>query len=459
MEYTADAYGNTPLHAAAAAADLDSVRCLLAEGADPNALNGCDKTALHRLEDFGDWEEEPQRVYDCAMALLEAGCNPSRRDESGKCFYHDAAYLGNYPLFEALRDSGKRVNAALSSTGETALHLAARGMHMYDYLRGDAEYDEMEGRYVTIIQALLAAGLDPEAETHIGKKPLDFAVEVRAKRVAALLKDGVLDESTAAIGGMTLHQAAWQEDEAAIAALLAQGADPNEVADDGDHKGLTPLMTACEALRPTSARLLLEGGADSLFRDGETGRTALWALCHTLNIPVRIPGGRVNEARFSAVLSAVLTDPRAASQPLDGAEGQGLHLVCQNLGRSWWVGDTHAHKLLVPALLRAGADPNAADQAGCAPLHYLCRHGDDLAQDLLMTLLEKGARLDQKDGQGRLPIHYAADLRDGPAALAMAETMLDFADVDFSAPDNSGKTALDLAADHGHTALLKRMLS
>uniref|UniRef100_A0A8D0L2M1 Uncharacterized protein n=1 Tax=Sphenodon punctatus TaxID=8508 RepID=A0A8D0L2M1_SPHPU len=58
-------------------------------------------------------------------------------------------------------------------------------------------------------------------------------------------------------------------------------------------------------------------------------------------------------------------------------------------------------------LLRAGADPNIPDPAtGSFPAHDAAREG---FLDTLEVLHLGGARFDLPDGQGRLPIHLAAE--------------------------------------------------
>ena len=55
-------------------------------------------------------------------------------------------------------------------------------------------------------------------------------------------------------------------------------------------------------------------------------------------------------------------------------------------------------------LLEAGADPNAAEHGGYAPLHQAAEPGD---LPLIRLLLDRGARTDRKDDQGRTPLDLA----------------------------------------------------
>jgi uncharacterized protein len=64
-----------PVHAAAAACDRDTMRLLLAHGADPNARQQMDYTPLHGAASRGDIE--------MAKLLLDAGADPDARGSDG----------------------------------------------------------------------------------------------------------------------------------------------------------------------------------------------------------------------------------------------------------------------------------------------------------------------------------------------------------------------------------------
>ncbi|HEX7706221.1 MAG TPA: ankyrin repeat domain-containing protein [Thermoanaerobaculia bacterium] len=64
-----------PVHAAAAACDRDTMRLLLARGADPNARQQLDYTPLHGAASRGDIE--------MAKLLIDAGADPAARGADG----------------------------------------------------------------------------------------------------------------------------------------------------------------------------------------------------------------------------------------------------------------------------------------------------------------------------------------------------------------------------------------
>ena len=83
-----------------------------------------------------------------------------------------------------------------------------------------------------------------------------------------------------------------------------------------------------------------------------------------------------------------------------------LHYACR-----------HGHLECVRLLLVHGADPNAADEDGYTPLHYLCQvHSPSRAQAASLrhcaaALLQFGARPRARTGRGYAPLHLALTQR------------------------------------------------
>ncbi|MBA8899354.1 ankyrin repeat domain-containing protein [Phyllobacterium sp. P30BS-XVII] len=96
---------------------------------------------------------------------------------------------------------------------------------------------------------------------------------------------------------------------------------------------------------------------------------------------------------------------------------------------------------LVAKMLACGADVNLKSQEGWAPLHTAAYYGPASVIDLLVA---KGADVNAKGDYDKMtPLHMAASYGDDPAVI---KALLKHG-ADKTAKTESGKTALELAAD------------
>ena len=61
---------------------------------------------------------------------------------------------------------------------------------------------------------------------------------------------------------------------------------------------------------------------------------------------------------------------------------------------------------MLEKLAKARADINCADELGRTPLHYHAAHGH---VDVVKVLIDNDAGLDQKDKEGKIPLHLASE--------------------------------------------------
>ncbi|MDR1999209.1 MAG: ankyrin repeat domain-containing protein, partial [Frankiaceae bacterium] len=253
------------------------MQILLARGAD-TAPDRDGRTPLHHLGRYTPKMAgfnaaltlaEPGEIAQTALALLDARVSALRKDANGQTCYHAAAKTGNAELVQTLVQRGVRVSLT-DAEGNTGLHLAADG----------------EGEnYLHTVQAFLAGQVDADARNTMGQTARDIAIRAGNKAIAAALSadgdsadGGDQAELHAQAGGMSLHQAVYRCDADAIRALLALGADPNEISDDHDSvgalAGMTPLGLAVRALSLPAMEILLASGAQPDFRNDD-GRAAV----------------------------------------------------------------------------------------------------------------------------------------------------------------------------------------
>ena len=85
-------------------------------------------------------------------------------------------------------------------------------------------------------------------------------------------------------------------------------------------------------------------------------------------------------------------------------------------------------------------------------LHLTAYFGVDRAMSIL---LEKGAKADSKDNDGRTPLSYAAQ----SGHEAIVKLLLTREGVDADLKGNDGQTPLSCAAQSGHEAIVKLLLA
>jgi ankyrin repeat protein len=256
-----DRRGSTLLMHAGAFGTAEAVKALLDAGADVNARNSFEATAL--VWSAGD---------DAKVRLLvEHGADVNARTKLGRTpLMAAAACDGCSATVRYLLSKGADVNAK-DGSGVGALQLAA--------LAGDAKS----------VGLLLAAGSDAKASDLSGGGPVMDALKNCNEQAAsaliakgadvnaALTFSGKVKFGPIQLVGMTpLSTAAPYCDAAISRALLDFGAKPNAA----DVRGLTPLMlaVASESQNVERVRALLKAGADVNAKSA-TGETALdWAL-------------------------------------------------------------------------------------------------------------------------------------------------------------------------------------
>ena len=130
---SADKFGMTPLHWAAALGHLAAVQALVDVGADVSSGDEIESTPLHWVSH----QDGPAMV----QALVDAGADVNSKDKFGAIPLHGAAKLGHLAVVQALVDAGASVNSG-DKHGMTPLHGAAALGHL------------------AVVEALVAAGAD-----------------------------------------------------------------------------------------------------------------------------------------------------------------------------------------------------------------------------------------------------------------------------------------------------------
>jgi ankyrin repeat protein len=412
-----EADGTTALHWAVRADDLDTTRLLIRAGANVNATNRYSLTPLSLAATNGNAA--------IAGALLEAGADANTVTPAGETVLMTASRTGSPEAVQLLLDHGADVAAREHGFDETALMWAAAENHP------------------AVVRLLAGHGADLDAPARVLQFP-NVKVDNATMVITALPR-----------GGLTpLMYAARQGALESALTLADLGARLNLT----DPDGMSAVVMAIINAHYDVAALLVDKGADPNVAD-VTGMAALYAAVdmHTLDPMVNRPPPRMTGSLDAVGLVKALlahhADPNALLKaPLlarqhnfgDAALGAGATPLMRAA--------KNADVAMMDVLMAQGADPNRAMRNGMTPLLFavtpgrrkqprdtlaavkVCLdHGADVnaagdggqtalhvavgvSDELVKYLVARGARLDVKDQLGRTPLDVALGAGAGAAA-------------------------------------------
>jgi ankyrin repeat protein len=204
----------------------------------------------------------------------------------------------------------------------------------------------------------------------------------------------------------------------AITAFIDGGINLN--AQDKSDDGRTALISAAAGGDLKVVNLLLERGADVNVKDNQ-GSTALFEAI---------------EARYDEVALVLLNQPKLDPRARGFNGGTAL------ISSAW-----RDQKDAVRRLLELGADANAQDNHGDAPLHGAAQSG---SVEVIDILVDKGADPNLKNHQGGTPLMWAVVFGHEDAARRLLER-----GADPSLKDNYGNTALYWAIKNKRAGLVR----
>jgi uncharacterized protein len=455
--------GMTALLAAVHADRLDIADALLRAGAKAAAPDRYGVTPLYLAAVNGN--------ADMIRRLIDAGGDPNAADPGGETALMTAARTGAPAALRALLERGATVDAREPEFGQTALMIAVRE-------NNDAA-----------VQILLEAGASPNAQTRKGPTP-QFVPPCKGTGCGSegvgINRGGVPDRGRRAEikGGMTpLLYAARDGNASAARRLIEAGAD----LELGDANSIRPLLMSLLNNNLDVARLLLAKGAN-VNADDFWGRTPLWAAVEYRNLdmnnndqdsptdngvdrapvlvmikelieaganvnartrelaPVRRWLYSLNEVSWvdftgqTPFLRAALSADTATMRLLvqHGADPNlptlaGTTPLMAAAGVNWVVAQTYTESVqarldAVKLCLELGADVNATNSMGLTALLGAVNRGSN---DIIELLVQRGARLDITDKEGRTPQRWAEGVflaavgaERKPATIALLERLI-----------------------------------
>jgi uncharacterized protein len=439
---------------AAMRGEMQTVRTLVAEGAEPDALGTYATAALH-------WVVRTQDL-ETAELLLQAGADPDLASGHGVRPLHLAIENNDLPMVRRLLDAGADPRLR-DGAGESALFVAARA--------GTAE----------IVEALLEHGAPvDQREPHFEQTPLMVAVRAGHTGIAALLVARGADVNARSAGG---EEPAWRRpaDNAGSRGVgIIRGGWP-ERGQRGPVPGAkTPLLYATRAGQLELTRLLVDAGAGIETADANGVTPLLNAILNASLASVR-PGGTEHFA-VAQYLIEQGADVNAADwygqTPLWAAVNV-RNLDVRGATRDNGV-DREAALELIRLLLARGADPDARTReypperrfiTGLGDLSWVDFTGETpflraaLAGDVtvMRLLLEHGADPGIATHAGTTPLMAAAGINwvvnqtfdEGPAALLEAVRLAFELGNDVNAVNSMGLSAVHGAANRGSEEIIE----
>ncbi len=430
VEVVEGARAQSPLMFAAAAGRTAVVQLLAAAGADLDRSSAVVDIPTRAAEDRaagqvrdevlaafrGDqpegtsWQPTPAEVQAAVQAansarVTAADAGPAqRRDEPlpdpdlGEVplapGQGDGEYSNSYPDLVYKQGGLSALHYAVrEGKSETALALIEAGASIDQKTAGDETTPILmaviNGHFDLSIQ-LLEAGADPNIQSHAGVTPLYAAINTHWAPKARYPQ-----------------QQAYQQQEAThldvMRAMLDAGANPNVRLTkhlwfmeytfsqlDVDTRGATPFWRAAYALDMPAMEMLIAAGADP-------------------NIPtMKAPARRFGPPQ------AEQDDPSGLPPvPVGGPDVYPIHAATGHAYGTGFAGVSHRHApdAWLPAVRylveELGADVNARDANGFAPIHWAASRGDN---EVILYLVEKGADATFVSRRG----HTTADMANGP---------------------------------------------
>jgi ankyrin repeat protein len=277
-----------------------------------------------------------------------------------------------------------------------------------------------------------------------------------------LLHAGANAKTANEFGATPLYAAAEHTDPAMAEKLLAAGADPNKALMSGE----TPLMVAAKRGNMDTVRVLLKGGANPNAQEDNAGQTALmWAISqHQAPVVAEL----VKHGADVELASKVGTTPLMFAAQQDDVESARILI-----GAGAKVNDAQPKSGLTPLLiatamsnaktvdllLENGANPNAVDRDGYAPLHKAVRDSDygidfdtrEATLTIVKSLLKHGADPNLRIRQDKAKA--AAEIKNGSNVAIKRRTALTVTEILLQ-----GATPVVLAAEVNNLDVIKTLV-
>uniref|UniRef100_A0AAR2IPZ0 Ankyrin repeat domain 44 n=1 Tax=Pygocentrus nattereri TaxID=42514 RepID=A0AAR2IPZ0_PYGNA len=472
-----DKDGNTPLHIAARYGHELLINTLITSGAD------CTRRGVHGM--FPLHLAALNAHADCCRKLLSSGRRYSiicpLSNDSVLCagFQIDTPDSLGRTLCLGQAVSADHVGLTDSSTGIlTPLHYAAASRHFQcletlvscgtcinatdQWGRSALHYAAASDLDRRCLEFLLKSGATASLKDKQGYSPVHYAAAYGHRHCLELLlerEDNHQDEMESSSTRSPLHLAAYHGHAKALEVLLQGHCE----VDQGDEVGRTALALAALRGHTDCALTLLNHGASSRSRDTARGRTPIHLAGNTeplcVSLCLTVMNGHTSCVRL------LLEDSDSADLLLCGQEECVQCLLEQEA--SVLLGDSRGRTALHLAAAKGHASwlsellsiacaepptPPLRDHQGYTPLHWACYNGHDGCVEVLLE--QKGCRC--FDGNPFTPLHCAVVNNHESCATLLLEAM---GSEIVTCKDSKDRTPLHAAAFAGHVDCVQLILA
>ncbi|KAI9667757.1 MAG: hypothetical protein M1821_000574 [Bathelium mastoideum] len=395
------------------------VSLLLKHGANPNAKNKYQQTALHLAA-----ASNQASVVDF---LLDKVSDPNASDYSGATALHWAAVNGHSDMLPILLSRGGDVNARSLYKGKDPSPETRQLGSRFESI--DFEMiNEADSCHEEVAEGLLTSGANPKAFDDTGSTALHWACCRGLNKLARLLVEYGADVNAARTyerqAKTPLIEAVRNAKVSSevLKLFLERGADPN-IEDSTWFENRMALHEAAMCGNQSTVRLLLDYGADPNAQD-LNGRT-----------PADL--GRAGGHEDIAVLL------ERSNQGIEAQGGKGetaLHMAAEN---------NHANFVL--ELLNNGADVTARSKHGRTVLHSAAGRA---SATLFRTLMQYGADPTLLADDKWSVLHEAA----GKGNIDIIELLIEQGAIGINAEEINGSTPLAIAVKSNQEAAVRYFL-
>jgi len=382
---------STPLHLACQN-NLEVANYLIDAGADIHAVNIGGSTPLHVACKFNS--------KDLIEKLIKKGADINKNNKKGNTPLMITVKNGYVESTELLLKHNADINKLETSTGNTTLHLAAKGNR------------------INVALLLITKGADIYKKNNDGKTPIDI---ITSNCSFPIPKINDLKQKYCMVKGSFLQRKS-------IDSSFKKGSPIFKLRDDIDGLSTRFEYWIINNINDPTKRFQIDdaiinslGEFIQKFKDLQKYKEAIESLIFIMK-----------ESKMGNEICNQNNNQDIIEKQTGGTIQSDFEEACRN-------GDIK----VVMDLIDKGADVNASNNWGNTPLHYALDNGHT---EVAMALIDKGADLNARNNDGYTPLHIALMKGHTEAAMAVIDK-----GADVNARNNDGYTPLHYALSYGHS--------